>query len=96
MTEKETMLAGLVYDAVNPELQEGLQATKEALYEFNMLRPSETQRMKEILKGLLGSVGDDNFLINQPFLGHNFYRSLINKSLVDCLVFRIFTSVHLS
>ena len=67
MTEKETMLAGLVYDAVNPELQEGLQATREALYEFNMLRPSETQRMKEILKGILGFVGDDNFLINQPF-----------------------------
>ena len=67
MTEKEKMLAGFVYDAVNPELQEGLQATREALYEFNMLRPSETQRMKEILKGVLGSVGDDNFLINQPF-----------------------------
>ncbi len=67
MTEKEKMLAGLVYDAVNPELQEGLQATREALYEFNSLKPSETQRMKEILKRLLGSVGDDNFLINQPF-----------------------------
>ena len=67
MTEKEKMLAGLVYDAINSELQEELQATREALYEFNMLRPSETRRMKEILKGLLGSVGDDNFLINQPF-----------------------------
>ena len=67
MTEKEKMLAGLVYDAVNPELQEGLQATREALYEFNSLKPSEALRMKEILKGLLGSVGDDNFLFNQPF-----------------------------
>ncbi|MBE6248057.1 MAG: sugar O-acetyltransferase [Prevotella sp.] len=67
MTEKEKMLAGLVYDAVSPELQEGLQATREALHEFNMLRPSETQRMKEILKRLLGYTGDDNFLINQPF-----------------------------
>ena len=67
MTEKEKMLAGLVYDVVSPELQEGLQATREALHEFNMLRPSETQRMKEILKGLLGHTGDDSFLINQPF-----------------------------
>ena len=67
MTEKEKMLVGLVYDAVAPELQEGLQATREALYEFNMLRPSEAQRMKEILKGLLGHTSDDNFLINQPF-----------------------------
>ena len=67
MTEKEKMLAGLVYDAVSPELQEGLQATREALHEFNILRSSETQRRKEILKGLLGYTGDDNFRINQPF-----------------------------
>ena len=46
---------------------EELMATREVLYEYNSLRPSETQRMKEILKGLLGHVADDNFLINQPF-----------------------------
>jgi maltose O-acetyltransferase len=67
MTEKEKMLAGLVYDATTPELIAELQNTREALHEFNMLRPSETQRMKEILKELLGNTGDDNFLINQPF-----------------------------
>ena len=67
MTEKEKMLAGLVYDAITPELIAELQATREVLHEFNMLRPSETQRMKEILKGLLGHTGDNNFLINQPF-----------------------------
>ncbi len=67
MTEKEKILAGLVYDAITPELIAELQATREVLHEFNMLRPSETQRMKEILKGLLGHTGDNNFLINQPF-----------------------------
>ena len=67
MTEKEKMLAGMVYNAVDPELQKGLQNTREVLYEFNMLRPSETRRMKEILKGILGRVGDDEFIINQPF-----------------------------
>ena len=67
MTEKEKMLAGMVYDATTPELIAELQATREVLYEFNMLRPSETLRMKEILKGLFGKVGDDNFIINQPF-----------------------------
>jgi len=67
MTEKEKMLAGMVYDATTPELIAELQNTRESLYEFNMLRPSETQRMKEILKGLLGHTGDDYFLINQPF-----------------------------
>ena len=67
MTEKEKMLAGMVYDATTPELIAELQNTRECLYEFNMLRPSETQRMKEILKGLLGRVADDGFIINQPF-----------------------------
>ena len=67
MTEKEKMLAGLVYDAITPELIAELQATREVLYEFNSLRPSETQRMKDILKGLLGRVADDDFIINQPF-----------------------------
>ena len=67
MTEKEKMLAGEVYSAVDPELLEELMVTREMLYEYNSLHPSETQRMKEILKGLLGCVADDEFLINQPF-----------------------------
>ena len=67
MTEKEKMLAGLVYNATTPELIAELQATREILYEFNTLRPSETLRMKAILKGLLGHVGDDSFIVNQPF-----------------------------
>lgn len=67
MTEKEKMLAGMVYDAATPELIAELQNTREILYEFNMLRPSETLRMKNILKSLLGHTGDEYFLINQPF-----------------------------
>ena len=67
MTEKEKMLAGMVYDATSPELIAELEATREILHEFNALSPSETQRMKEILKGLFGQVGDDDFIINQPF-----------------------------
>ena len=61
------MLAGEVYSAVDPELLEELMVTREMLYEYNSLHPSETRRMKEILKDLLGHVADDEFLINQPF-----------------------------
>ena len=67
MTEKEKMLAGMVYNATAPELITELQNTREILHEFNMLRPSETLRMKNILKSLLGHTGDEYFLINQPF-----------------------------
>ena len=67
MTEKEKMLAGQLYDATDPVLIAELQATREAIYEYNMLRPTETQRMRQTIKSLLGSVADDDFLINQPF-----------------------------
>lgn len=67
MTEKEKMLAGMVYDATDPELLSELMLTRNRLYEFNSLRPTETQRMKEILKDLFGHVGDEEFIVNQPF-----------------------------
>lgn len=67
MTEREKMLAGEVYCAVDSQLIADLQATRGVLHEFNSLHPSETQRMKEILKGLLGFVADNDFIINQPF-----------------------------
>ena len=44
MTEKEKMLAGEVYSAVDPELLEELMVTREMLYEYNSLHPSETRR----------------------------------------------------
>ena len=67
MTEKEKMLAGVIYSAVDAEVIKELEVTREKICEYNSLRPSETQRMKEIIKELFGHVGDDNFLINQPF-----------------------------
>ena len=67
MTEKEKMLAGEVYSAIDPQLLEELKVAREKIYEYNALRPSETDKMKEIIKDLFGHVVDDNFLINQPF-----------------------------
>ena len=67
MTEREKMLAGEVYSAIDPQLLEELKVAREKIYEYNTLRPSETDKMKEIIKDLFGHVGDNNFLINQPF-----------------------------
>ena len=67
MTEKEKMLAGEVYSAIDPQLLEELKVAREKIYEYNALRPSETDKMKEIIKELFGHVADDNYLINQPF-----------------------------
>ena len=67
MTEKEKMLAGEIYSAVDPELMRELAETRELIYDFNTLRPTETEKMKAILRRLLGRIGDDNIIVNQPF-----------------------------
>ena len=67
MTEKEKMLAGEIYSAVDQKLLEELTATRDKIFEYNSLRPTETKRMKEIIKELFGHVADDEFILNQPF-----------------------------
>ena len=67
MTEKEKMLAGEIYNATDPELLRELLETRERIHDYNALRPSETSKMKSILKKLLQHVGDDEIIINQPF-----------------------------
>lgn len=67
MTEKEKMLAGEIYFAVDPQLIEELTEVKEIIHDYNLLRPSEKEKAREILKGLLGHIADDEILIIQPF-----------------------------
>ncbi|MCR4916685.1 MAG: sugar O-acetyltransferase [Prevotella sp.] len=67
MTEKEKMLAGEYYSAVDPELISELNAVKDIIHEYNLLRPSDLERRREMLLSLLGHVADDKVFINQPF-----------------------------
>ncbi len=67
MTEKEKMLAGEYYSAIDPELVRELNETKDIIQQYNNLRPSDTQGRFEILKNLIGKMADDNALIIQPF-----------------------------
>ena len=48
-----------MYYAAAQELLRELQETREKIYDYNALRPSETQKMLAILKGLLGHIGDN-------------------------------------
>lgn len=62
----ESMVNGEVYDASHPELIKRLRATREKIYEFNNLRPSQEEEQKAILCSLLGGCGTQ-FQVNQPF-----------------------------
>ena len=67
MTEKEKMLAGEIYSAVDSQLLKELADAREMIHDFNQLRPSENGKKLELLKGLLGHIADDAIIINQPF-----------------------------
>lgn len=67
MTEKEKMLAGEYYSAIDPELVRELNETKDIIQQYNNLRPTDTQGRFKILKNLIGKMADDNALIIQPF-----------------------------
>ena len=67
MTEKEKMLSGQIYSAVDKQLLDELYATKEVVQKYNSLSPLDNAGRLEILKGLLGGIGDDAIIINQPF-----------------------------
>ena len=51
-TEKEKMLAGEVYSAVDPQVIEELTEVKEIIHDYNLLRPSEKQKVKKLESAL--------------------------------------------
>jgi maltose O-acetyltransferase len=91
LTEKEKMLSGKLYKAFGPELLEERQRAKEAIFDYNALRPGEVEKRNEILRKLFKKV-PRNFFIEPPFrcdygynisIGENFY-SNYNCVILDC------------
>lgn len=88
--EWEKMLNGEVYDAVHPEFFRRLEHTREKLWEYNNLRPGETEARDSIIRSLFGTVAG-RFHINQPFrcdygvnihIGDNFFANF-NLTILD-------------
>lgn len=100
--EWQKMLDGEVYDAVHPEFLRRLAATREKLWEFNTIHPSEAGRQKEILRSLLGAVGEP-FHVNPPFrcdygcnisIGRNFFANF-NLTILDEALVKIGDNVFI-
>lgn len=88
--EWQKMLRGEIYEALHPEFLRRLENTRDLLWEYNSLRPSEEKRREEIIRNLLGSCGE-KFHINQPFrcdygcnvyIGENFFANF-NLTILD-------------
>lgn len=66
MTEREKMLNGIPYNALDRELQSLQENAQILLYEYNHLSPKDKLKKSKILKELFGECGDLVF-INQDF-----------------------------
>lgn len=90
MTEKEKMLAGIDYYSQDEELTIEINRTKDLIWEYNNIRPTNIEERKKTIKLIIPNIGE-NFLINQPFrcdfgsnikIGKNFF-SNFNLTILD-------------
>ncbi|MCH5299255.1 MAG: sugar O-acetyltransferase [Ruminococcus sp.] len=91
MTDKERMLSGKPYMALDDELRADMRDCKLKLYKFNNLTMDRLPERIETLRGILGGCGDDVY-IEPPFycdygknitVGENFYANY-NLHILDC------------
>lgn len=91
MSEKEKMLSCELYQAWDEQLFADRQSAKEIVFQLNQLSPSETDKRLDLLKNLLGKLGQESF-IELPFrcdygynieIGEHFYANY-NCTILDC------------
>lgn len=96
MDEFEKMHNGEIYSSVDPDILKKQEECLELQYEFNMTRPSEIQKRKELLKKMFASIGE-NCHIEPPLyanwagrfvsLGNNvyinFHLTLVDDTFID-------------
>lgn len=91
MTEKEKMLSGHFYNYQDPALERMRETVAGPLHLYNQTGFGEQERKRELLKMILGDVGE-NCTIELPFhcdygfnlhIGNNFY-SNTNFTVLDC------------
>lgn len=90
MTIRENMKSGMLYVDIGEGLEEERKKCQELLYDYNHTRPSEEIKRKDLLKNLLGNMGE-NIWIEPPVhmaygtnvhIGDHFYANF-NLVIVD-------------
>jgi maltose O-acetyltransferase len=65
-SEREKMLAGELYDPLDPELVAGRERARDLCQDLNATREGEQEKRREILKALFGQGGDEVWM-QPPF-----------------------------
>ncbi len=80
MTEWDKAATGVFYQANHdPEIIGDLRKWQERNYEYNMLRPSQMEERREMIRKYFGKVGE-HFHIEQPFYGDHWNRIHIGEN----------------
>lgn len=80
MSEKEKMLAGMIYDAnYDSELLEERSRAKELCHEYNLLHPSDEEGQRRLMLQLLGGT-NGSFCIVAPFWCDYGYNIIVGKN----------------
>lgn len=92
MTEKEKMLAGMLYNSIDcKELTDARLECKRLCREYNTLDPLDTEKKQHVMKKILGKT-KNNYWIEAPFIcdygynievGENFFANY-NLVILDC------------
>lgn len=89
-TEWRKMLQGETYDAVHPEFLRRLVVTRERLWKFNNINPTNGDELKAAFRDVVTDCGEP-FHVNQPFrcdygcnihIGNNFFANF-NLTILD-------------
>ena len=91
MTQYERMTQGLIYDPADPEITAEQALYLDRLWEFNQLKPTDSEAKRAYMKAVFAECGDNNY-IELPFhanwggrhshWGSNIYANF-NLTLVD-------------
>lgn len=79
MTEKEKMLAGLLYRPSDVTLSEERETARNLFQAFNKTKESEKEKRREILSDLLGEIASNTF-IEPPFFCDYGYNISLGKN----------------
>ena len=91
MKQEERMLKGLPYKITEDGLPEKHLAVLQKIYDYNLCRPDETEKMDRLIRSILGKTGKQVH-VEPPFrcdygfnieVGENFY-SNYNLTILDC------------
>ncbi|KOF57623.1 galactoside O-acetyltransferase [Clostridium sp. DMHC 10] len=90
MNQKERMMEELPYKAWLDGLSEDRMENKLKIYDYNLLRPDQLEKMDKMIKDIIGRTGE-NIFIEQPFhcdygknieVGNNFFANY-NCTILD-------------